>query len=57
MKVSVRDKRIADVQTSDANPRKKKSAAVCELCGQELERDSESGEYFCPACYDEENQP
>jgi rubrerythrin len=25
-------------------------AAICALCGAELERDDESGEYRCPIC-------
>lgn len=55
MKVSVKDKKVSDAHTSVVNPRKKDTAAVCEICGQLLERDPESGEYVCPACYYEEN--
>ena len=25
---------------------------ICEVCGQRMERDPESGEYYCPDCYD-----
>jgi len=28
----------------------------CEICGQRLERDPESGELFCPGCYDSEDR-
>lgn len=55
MKVSVKDKKVSDAHTSVVNPPKKDTAAVCEICGQLLERDPESGEYVCPACYYEEN--
>ena len=35
-----------------ADKKKKKGAPpeVCEICGQEMERDPEGGEYFCPDC-------
>ncbi len=42
------------VSLSDENLRKKKDVKsggdVCELCGEELEVDGESGECRCPAC-------
>ncbi len=30
---------------------------VCEICGQEMERDPEGGEYFCPDCDYEDDRP
>ncbi len=30
-------------------------AGVCEICGQKMERDPESGEYYCPDCYDSDH--
>ncbi len=31
---------------------KKGSPDICEICGRRMERDPESGEYFCPDCDD-----
>ncbi len=31
---------------------KKASPDVCEICGHRMERDPESGEYYCPFCDD-----
>jgi rubrerythrin len=57
MKVSVKDKKVADAQTPVANPQKTEREAVCEICGQKLERDPESWEYICPVCdYEEDLQ-
>ena len=29
-----------------------KNSKTCEICGQRMEREPESGEYYCPGCYD-----
>ncbi len=34
----------------------KRPANVCEICGREMERDPESGEYYCADCYYSENE-
>ncbi len=36
---------------------KKETAEVCEICGQRMQTDPESGEYFCPDCYNSEDKP
>jgi predicted RNA-binding Zn-ribbon protein involved in translation (DUF1610 family) len=28
-----------------------KNSITCEICGQRMEREAESGEYYCPDCY------
>jgi predicted RNA-binding Zn-ribbon protein involved in translation (DUF1610 family) len=46
----VKDKsHAADLARSDKT-RKRVSTENCEICGQKLERDPESGEYYCPDC-------
>lgn len=57
MKDSIRDKKVTDAQTSAADLRAKARSEICEICGQELERDPESGEYICPACDYDDIQP
>jgi hypothetical protein len=57
MVVPAKDKRVADEQTAGATKRKPERPAVCEICGEVLERDPESGEEYCPACYFSEEQP
>jgi uncharacterized Zn finger protein (UPF0148 family) len=57
MTVPVKDKKMADEQKPGAGKRKAERPAVCEICGDVLERDPESGELYCPACYFSENQP
>lgn len=34
----------------EAKTGKKDTAENCEICGQKLERDPESGECYCPDC-------
>lgn len=38
-----------DRKSSD--PLKEEPLEYCEICGAKLERDPESGEYYCPVCY------
>lgn len=35
---------------TDNKARKRGSSENCEICGQKLVRDPESGEYYCPDC-------
>ncbi len=43
------------------NPDKRKAKGIpgdiCEICGQEMERDPEGGEYFCPDCDYADDRP
>ena len=34
----------------DDTRRPGESAKICEICGQKMERDPESGIYYCPDC-------
>lgn len=57
MTVQERDKRSPGYRAFPAKQQKKEACEVCEICGQEMERDPESGEYFCPACYESDQKP
>ncbi|HET6420858.1 MAG TPA: hypothetical protein VFG19_11910 [Geobacteraceae bacterium] len=52
-----KDKRHPGVRDSAEKARKRESVEVCEICGQIMQRDPESGENFCPDCYDTEDKP
>lgn len=43
-RVSVEEEILKD------QPVVKDVSEVCEICGSQLERDEESGEFFCPVC-------
>jgi transposase len=36
----------------DEREKTEKNSKTCEICGQRMEREPESGEYYCPDCYD-----
>ena len=38
-------------QTDSGKRQKKGPTETCEICGQKMERDPESGEFLCPYCY------
>jgi ribosomal protein L37AE/L43A len=46
----VKDTKHAGSRTKDVKAQKKEPPENCEICGQKLERDPESGEYYCPDC-------
>ncbi len=46
-----KDKRDPDTRTPGEKTRRREGFDVCEICGQKLEFDPESGEMFCPDCY------
>jgi predicted RNA-binding Zn-ribbon protein involved in translation (DUF1610 family) len=48
---TTRDKCGAASRTESDKTRKKAPEEICEICGQEMERDPESGEFLCPYCY------
>jgi hypothetical protein len=52
----MKEKRHSDTRTPDEETRKRETPEVCEICGQKMERDPESGEYFCPDCYYSEDK-
>lgn len=57
MTVQDRNKGSNAFRAFPAKQRHKETPEVCEICGQELERDPESGEYFCPTCDLADHQP
>lgn len=42
--------------TDRSEPGDKAPAEICELCGQIMERDPESNEYYCPVCDNPDRQ-
>lgn len=52
----VKDKRHPDVRAKDEKKRQGEASGICDICGQKLERDPESGDYYCPDCDDSNNQ-
>jgi transposase len=52
----VKDKRHPDARAKDEKMNQAESSEICEICGQKLERDPESGEYSCPDCDDSDTQ-
>jgi Zn finger protein HypA/HybF involved in hydrogenase expression len=44
------DKRVIRQSPQKEKTQKEKNTGICDICGQEMERDPESGEYFCPDC-------
>jgi predicted RNA-binding Zn-ribbon protein involved in translation (DUF1610 family) len=51
----VKDKRHPDARAKDEKMHQG-APEICEICGQKLERDPESGEYSCPDCDDSDIQ-
>jgi len=51
MTETARHKYWAVPQTYSGKRRKKDPAETCEICGQKMERDPESGEFICLYCY------
>lgn len=45
-----KDGRLAADRAREAKTGEKIPAGNCEICGQKLERDPESGDCFCPDC-------
>jgi len=52
----VKDKRHPDARAKDEKMHKGEASEICEICGQKLEHDPESGEYYCPDCDDSDIQ-
>jgi NAD-dependent DNA ligase len=50
------DKSVSKHRTQKEKKLKEEFPNTCEVCGQEMERDPESGEYYCPDCYYSDNQ-
>jgi protein-arginine kinase activator protein McsA len=50
------DESVLKHRTQKVKKQKEEFPNTCEVCGQEMERDPESGEYYCPDCYDSEYQ-
>jgi hypothetical protein len=46
-----KDKRNSAIRTQVVKTPKGETPEVCEICGQKMEHDPESGERFCPDCY------
>ncbi len=51
MKSLANDKTRPGIRKPVAKTSKRDNNEVCEICGREMARDPESGEYFCPDCY------
>ena len=51
MDVMEKHKCSVDSQPESDKTRKRGHVEICEICGQEMERDPESGEFLCPNCY------
>jgi tRNA(Ile2) C34 agmatinyltransferase TiaS len=47
-----RNLRNVRLRTGPERNIREKYDRICEICGREMERDPESGEYRCPDCYD-----
>jgi predicted amidophosphoribosyltransferase len=47
---NIDDKRVIGQSPQKEKTSKEKNTGICDICGQEMERDPESGEYFCPDC-------
>ncbi len=52
-----KDKKHPGTRTPVDKTRKRETVEVCEICGQVMQRDPESGEDFCPDCYNAEDKP
>jgi len=50
MTALTKDKRHPYVGEIDDTTRQGKSTEICEICGQKMEREPESGLYYCPDC-------
>jgi len=50
MAALMKDKKNPSDFTKDDTTRQGESAKICEICGQKMERDPESGIYYCPDC-------
>jgi len=50
MATFMKDTRHPYVGETDDTTRQRESAKICEICGQKMERDPESGIYYCPDC-------
>ncbi len=42
--------------TRNEKPQEEEIPNTCDICGQKMEREPESGEYYCPDCYYSEQQ-
>ncbi len=51
-----KDKRPAGARKPIEKTRKGETSEVCEICGQKMEHDPDSGESFCPDCYYSEDK-
>ncbi len=51
----VKDKRHLGSRAKDEKTRERETPENCVICGQKMECDPESGEYYCPVC-DEPDQ-
>lgn len=56
MKSLTKDKTRSGILKPVAKTSKRDDNEVCEICGREMARDPESGEYFCPDCYYAEDE-
>ncbi len=52
-----KDKKHPVTRTPAGKTRKREGVEVCEICGQAMQHDPESGENYCPDCYDAEDKP
>ncbi len=52
-----KDKKHPGARAPAEKARKRETTEVCEICGQIMQHDPESGEDFCPDCYDAEDKP
>ncbi len=52
-----KEKKHPAAGTPAVKKRMRESGEFCEICGQRMQRDPESGEDFCPDCYDLEDKP
>ncbi len=52
-----KEKKHPGTRTPVDKTRKRETVEVCEICGQIMQRDPESGENYCPDCYEAENKP
>jgi len=49
-------KQSATEQAKPGKTETRGSGEICEICGQKMERDPESNEYYCPVCDNPDRQ-